>query len=252
MPHVDISAIVNAHREGLLVKPTLDSLSQAVQSAREAGLHVQILFVLDRTDELTREMISEFGRSHASDLLEVGHGDLGISRNSGATAAKGEYIAFLDADDLWGKNWLSGAYRAASNDKRQIVWHPELNVYFGANPHLFKHTDMEDPLYNHLKLGVNNQWTALCFARRSLLLEVPYSETRLDLQIGYEDWGWHLATTAKGVLHKVVPGTAHAIRNKEVSLVRQTSAARCLPRSTNLFREILYRKNGQQVVEQEP
>lgn len=239
MQRVDISAIVNTHREGLLVKPTLDSLSQAVQRAREASIHVQILFVLDRADDLTREMISEFGRSQFADLLECDHGDLGASRNSGATAASGEYIAFLDADDMWGENWLVNAYRAASNDERQIVWHPELNVYFGGYPHLFKHIDMEDPLYNHLKLGVNNQWTALCFARRSLLMEIPYGETRLDLQVGYEDWGWHLATAAKGVLHKIVPGTAHAIRSKEVSLVRETSAARCLPRSTNLYREIL-------------
>ena len=131
---------------------------------------------------------------------------------------------------------------AAESDPRVIIWHPEVSVVFGTRRHIFLHRDMEDPKYEPLGLAITNYWTALCFAPRSLLVAEPYPETRIRGQIGYEDWAWNMATIALGALHKVVPGTGHAIRSKKVSLLTQTNAASCLPRPSNLFRDMIERK----------
>ncbi len=219
-----------------MAKPSLLSLSQNVMMAENSGRSVEAILVLDRPDDGTLELFSEFAAEHSwARLLAVDFGDLGLARNAGVDASAGEWIAFLDADDLWGANWLVSALKTARMDTRMVVWHPELNVYFGHDPHVYQHIDMEDPDFTLSSLALSNCWTALCFAKRDMLIRIPYRMTEISKQIGYEDWSWHLETISHGVIHKIVPGTGHVIRRKRASLVAETNSARCMPRPSDLF-----------------
>lgn len=240
MPRFDITAVVNGHREGLLAQATLRSVLQAVNRARQSGLRAEILLVLDRAGDDTRAVFDEFSAAHDScRTLVVDHGDLGKSRNSACQAAESEWMAFVDADDLWGADWLTAASSAAAADDREVVWHPEISLYFPASPQIWKHPDCEDPDFRIENLAISNFWTAHCFARRDLFLRCPYDVTNLAGQIGFEDWSWNMKVFAAGGLHKIVHGTSHAIRVKTTSLLKQTKAADCLPSPTTLFRTII-------------
>ena len=240
MDEVDITAVINLHREGLLAHASLLSIAQAKIRAESAGIGVEMVAVLDDPDEITKAVVQNCDLGSLR-TIEVHEGDLGAARNRGVHEAKGHWVAFLDADDLWGENWLVAAYAAATRDPREIVWHPEVNLYFGLNLHLFRHIDMEDPSFEALSLLLDNYWTSLCFARRALFLEIPYRKTSLTDQIGYEDWAWNMETIGAGLLHKIVSGTAHAIRVKPHSLLEQTRGAVALPHSSELFRKNVIR-----------
>ncbi len=227
---VDISIVMNAHREGLLLLPSIQSAKQSIANAERHGLRCELIVVLDKPDELTLQMAQHASTGlKAVTQLHQELGDLGECRNAGVREARGDYVAFLDGDDLWCETWLSDAFAFSELDGRLLVLHPELNFFFGHNPYVFAHVDMEDPQFHLSALALANVWTSLCMTRRSLLLQCPYPHTDMANHIGYEDWGWNMRAMAQGAIHKIVPGTSHAIRNKAVSLVRQTTASNCFP-----------------------
>ena len=234
-----VSVIVNLHREGPLAVPTLRGLGFAIRMAERLGILVEVIAVADRPDPATLAVVEQWGE-YPLHQLTVDYGDLGLSRNHGVKAANGDYIGFLDADDLFCENWLVECVELSRLElNRRVVLHPEVNIYFGISTFLRRHIDMESAEFSKAALLDGNQWTALSFAKKSIYLDHPYSSTDLVRGIGYEDWAWHLETMAAGVVHKVVPGTVHAIRQKEVSLVQQTKRAGAIPRPAPIFRPLI-------------
>jgi hypothetical protein len=240
MKKYDLTAVINMHREGYLSKASLDSAARAANHARSQGFSVETVLVLDRPDEAT-SALAEARKAPELRICRVDYGDLGLARNHGVAQSSGRLVALLDADDLWGETWLTQCLVASSCARRRIVWHPEVNIYFGAALRVFRHIDMESDEFDLLDLAFSNLWTSLACAERSIFVDVPYSRTDLRQMIGYEDWSWNLHTIELGIIHKVIAGTGHAVRVKRAghSLLSHSNLAGAVPHPTTAFRSLL-------------
>src|SRR5262249_40573327 len=86
-----------------VVIPTYNSdcfVAQAVQSVLDQTYHHrEILVVDDGSIDKTKDILSKFGNSIRY-LYQENRGP-SAARNMGIKAARGEYVCFLDADDVW-------------------------------------------------------------------------------------------------------------------------------------------------------
>jgi glycosyltransferase involved in cell wall biosynthesis len=235
MSKPNISAVLLAHREGEVTAGlSLRSFLDCIARAEKAGISIERIVVLDRADEETRLVFANQA-SHDGIVLETDFGDQGLARNEGVRCASGQTIAFLDADDLWGVNWLSDAWSMLSKCGSKTIVHPEFNWFFHSDRSLVVNTDQTDPDFDVEFLRFGNYWDALCLASRQAYLDFPFCKRDIEGGFAYEDWHWNCETLAAGYVHRVARGTIHFKRRQRWSQTIEASTNRSLIRRTPLL-----------------
>ncbi|THG30818.1 glycosyltransferase [Naasia lichenicola] len=230
-PHVDLTVVVTTHGEGRLLRPTLRSVESGI--AMLDGESVELLLVRDNADALTiRETDSWAARTtptYSTRILDVAFGESGASRNAGATAATGEYVAFVDGDDLVSARYLVGALHALRSSTVPLVMHPEYVVSFGARTLLWRTESTRTHDISYRDLIRHNIWPSSAVTRRDLFLAHPYRSLPPEAGYGPEDWIWNIDTSAAGIAHDVVDDSVFFYRVRARGGVNNRHAISVLP-----------------------
>jgi glycosyltransferase involved in cell wall biosynthesis len=80
-------------------------LEQRFDGDLEAGDEVEVIVVNDGSTDVSAEILRGFGERIR--VIDQPNRGAAAARNAGAAAAHGDYLAFLDADDLWLPNKLA-------------------------------------------------------------------------------------------------------------------------------------------------
>lgn len=230
MDKIEITFVVNLHREGRLSIPSLESAQAAVAFANDVGVSAELLIVSDNPDSTTLSVAERFAGCARLELASVK--DLGAARNFSVCNASGRYVAFMDGDDLCCRNWLVAAHAEAESYSGDCVVHPKFNLFFGRNyPRYFWiHPDMRKDKLNLSRLVVENLWTSSVFAKKTVFTRYPYIRNNIKDGLGYEDWVFNVETAFSGVQHIVAPDTILFIRrNKEASLLVASGSNAAMP-----------------------
>lgn len=237
-----LTVICTLHNEGILFGPTYISLNNAVKIFEEEYGPVEVLFVLDNPDIVTMDFVDSI-IIDKSKIHILNYADIALVRNHSVELAKGEYIAFIDGDDMFSSNWLSCAMdQSLKFDNKNIIWHPEVNWIFDKHNHVWYMTDSDSPLFSPFTLLFANHYDALCFAHRSIYLKNPYQPKPKNSGYGYEDWSWNMSTLMLGYKHKIVNNTIIFKRRRFNSVSTDENLRKCLPNKT-IFHDITYLKN---------
>lgn len=235
---IDLSIVMTAHYEGRLAHHTMKSLFRAMAHAAEADISVEAVIVKDRADKATAEYLSVYASNPSISLCDVDYGDPGLARNFGVTKARGEFVAIIDSDDLVCQNWLADAYRLASQNESDIVAHVDYVYMFKGDQcyALYRQIPMGDPAFDPLYLFDCCYWNAICVARKSVFVAVPYQSSLQSGGFGYEDWHWNCETLSYGIEHFTVPNTVLFKRLKPSgSVFNHSEGSRHVVRPSRLF-----------------
>lgn len=227
MINTDISIILTAHTEGILAGATIQSLlaAKADFESNHRGA-TEIIAVLDNSDSATKEIISSLLDGIGA-IVFSSHSDPGLARNEGISRASGRFSTFLDADDLWSRNWLTDAWAtAAAGD--DCIYHSHCNIIFGKERNIWWHVDSESALFDPLYMNWANYWDALTFAKTEIYRRVPFRANDLKMGFGHEDWHWNRATLAASIRHRPVPKTIHFKRRRTTSQMTAVAKADCV------------------------
>jgi glycosyltransferase involved in cell wall biosynthesis len=225
---VKVSVVINCSAEGLLLRRSIES---ALRSAEASGLAeaCEFIAVADDASHATRTVLQKYA-DRLTEVLHINSLDLGLARNAGVAAARGELILFLDGDDLWGRNWVGEAWQGHCGLPERVVLHPQYCIFFGARSELLIHSDWREPGYDPRGLVVRNHWISLCGIRRDLAREFPFPQADVARGFGFEDWSWYAQLIGHGFRHVTVPRTAHFVRLKAGdSMQKAMRGCFCIP-----------------------
>lgn len=106
-----VSIIIPVHNAGRFLRDTINSIKNQTYENWEA------IFVDDCSRDNSSDIIKEFSEDIRIKLITLEqNGGVAVARNIGIDNAKGKYIAFLDADDLWEKEKLEKQIKVIEKD----------------------------------------------------------------------------------------------------------------------------------------
>jgi glycosyltransferase involved in cell wall biosynthesis len=94
-----VSIVIPSYQAEKYISATIESV------LRQSYGHFELIIVDDGCTDQTLDIVNQYSDPRIRVISQENKG-LSAARNSGISAAKGEYIAFLDADDIWFPNKL--------------------------------------------------------------------------------------------------------------------------------------------------
>lgn len=117
------SIVIPAYNSSSFVRDALDSVAHQTQTDYE------VIVVDDGSRDETSQFVIAWGRAHPEiplKLLWQSNSGIGAARNTGIREANGEYVAFLDSDDLWLKPKLETVAKFLQQSSPDLICHDEL------------------------------------------------------------------------------------------------------------------------------
>lgn len=117
-----ISVVIPAYNSGAYLQPAIDSV------LAEQWPRLEVVVVDDGSSDGTPEAAESYGVP----VVVIRHGRRGhpAARNTGVRTARGEFLAFLDHDDLWAAGRLAKQVKCFRDD-------PDLDLVFGHIQNFF-------------------------------------------------------------------------------------------------------------------
>ena len=196
MPTPLVSVIMPTYNTARYVQESIDSVLEQDYPS------IQLIVIDDGSTDDTVDIIRRYGERVV--LLTQQNQGAAVARNAGLAAAEGEYIAFLDSDDVWLPGKLSDqvAYLETHPDIGMVyscwqTWQPDDTGQLPpAETFVPKHQNQIPPgiiaegsgwLYNRLLFG-SLLHTITVIARRSLIHEVGDFDVTLKRGQDYDYW----------------------------------------------------------------
>jgi glycosyltransferase involved in cell wall biosynthesis len=193
---MSISVVIPAFNASKYISETIRSVLRQTLPADE------VLVIDDGSTDDTGAIAASFGPPVR--VIRTANSKLPAARNRGVEEARGEWIAFVDADDLWADNKLE-------RQMQELSRHPEADLCYTGRILLVENPDSENPDSTVLRdvikvppaatiaqelLDVNKFPPSCVVIRRSTFLAVGGHDTTFPY---VEDWDLWLRLLKAGV-----------------------------------------------------
>lgn len=213
-----ISIIVPCYNIGDYLSETLDCL------IRQTVQDWECIIINDGSTDHTHEIaMSYVKKDRRFQYIKQENQGLSASRNKGLQNAKGEFIQFLDADDLLGSDKFENQLAAFRKNRKSDIIYSEYLCFRNKNINnvwtysrvLIKGSPLKDFILNwerDLSIPIH------CFLyRRSCFSRWGQFDETLP---NHEDWDIHIRFAIAGARYTMIPGRTAFYRIREHSMAR--------------------------------
>jgi glycosyltransferase involved in cell wall biosynthesis len=231
-----VSVIIPTYNGSVVVKETISSVLAQTWS------DLEVIVVDDGSTDDTRAVVENLRDSRVRYFYKT-NGGPASARNLGLSKAEGDYITFLDHDDLWPRDYLDVMVsRLENNHEYGVAYSPITIVY----PDGRKVGSYKKPRgrSGQLTLDLFKQgfiWTSAAIIRRSVLSHFYFDES---LRRSYEDGDYFLRLSTRCLFLFV--GDVEAIRTEHSDSL--SAKAGTLPTRILVLERFYLRLGGQEFI----
>jgi glycosyltransferase involved in cell wall biosynthesis len=181
--HMDVSVVVPTRNRSALLAMTLRSV------LHQQNVELEVIVVDEASTDDTPAMLAALGDARVRVIRHETPRGVSAARNRGAAEARGEWLAFLDDDDLWAPDKLARQLQAAQAVGRDWAYTGSVNitnhcrVVHGRPPLSPEEVMAALPGYNAIPGGGSN-----VAVRRATWLRAGPFDTRLRNTEDWEMW----------------------------------------------------------------
>jgi glycosyltransferase involved in cell wall biosynthesis len=107
---------------------TLDKTIQSV--LQQTTKDFEFIIVDDGSCDESHKIVSQYAQEDGRvKIICQDNAGPGIARNNGISQSEGDYIAFIDADDYWEKDFLETIIRCSDNNKADLIFVEAVTEY---------------------------------------------------------------------------------------------------------------------------
>ena len=178
-----VSVVVPTRNRSALLAMTLRSV------LRQQDVELEVIVVDEGSTDDTAAMLSQLGDARVRVLRHEAPYGVSTARNRGAAVAVGEWLGFVDDDDVWAPDKLAEQLRAATHTGRDWVYTGSVNIsdaddiIYGRPPFPPEQMMVVLPRYNAIPGGGSN-----VVVHRTAWERVGPFDTRLRNTEDWEMW----------------------------------------------------------------
>lgn len=204
------SIVIPAYNRAHLISKTLDSvLNQSYEN-------FEVIIVDDGSTDDTEEVVKPYLADQRFRYYRKNNGERGVARNFGVLKSRGEFITFVDSDDLVYPNYLSHAQELIDKHPDEVFFHTAYDIST-TNGNLIKILNKRKGNLNYQLLKGNILSCIGVFIKKKVFLDFRFNENRA--LSGSEDWELWMRI---GAVYKIVYSnevTASLIQHSERSVI---------------------------------
>lgn len=182
-----ISVVIPAYNSALYIKEAVDSvINQTYQDC-------EIIIIDDGSTDDTRNILDSYIKNGDLKYFYINNSGPAAARNFGIGKSQGEFIAFLDADDIWLPNKLERQIPLFDDPGVSLVYSDM--EFFGDSFDFMFHSEMTQSFYRGKRVRelIRNNFipTSSAVIRKNILEHVGFfNEDRDRFKVGedYELW----------------------------------------------------------------
>jgi len=194
LPHPLVSVIIPTYNRADLVVRAINS------AIKQYYKNLEIIVIDDASVDRTEATIKEITDARLRYIRHQTNGGGAKARNTGIENAKGEYIAFLDSDDVWLPNKIELQLEAIKNQREseKIVSFTQFQLDTGSKISILpsRGKNQQEAVADYLFVGGGEILTSTLMIARSLAVATKF---RPELR-KHQDLDFSLRLEAKGAI----------------------------------------------------
>ena len=203
-----LSVVIPYYNLASTIQETVESIKQSTYQNKE------IIIVNDGSKkEETEKLYEYYGQDDDVQIITITNKGLANARNVGAEAAKGEFVAFLDADDKVEKTFYEKAIQVL-NTYQNVSYVYSWVQYFEGSDNVWPTFNTQLPY-----LLCANQLAAFAVVRKNDFLN--FGKNRSQMEYGMEDYDAWVSLASHGCLGVAIPEKLNLYRVRKNSMSRQ-------------------------------